>query len=209
MFTGIVEEVGRISSISEHCLSILSDKITKHITLGDSIDVNGICLTVTDFDRKSFSVDVMAETTERTTLKRLKPGDAVNLESALTLQKPLGGHLVQGHVDGTGEVSAISHEEETTSIDVNAPPDIMRYVVEKGFIAVDGISLTVASRNDEGFTVAIVNFTWNNTSLRQLAAGDGVNLEVDIIAKYVEQLTTNANRAVTMEFLKEQGFLGA
>jgi len=207
MFTGIVEEVGRISAISERSLTIAAEKVTRNASLGDSIAVNGICLTVTRFDPKSFTVDVMTETISRTALKYLTPGDPVNLESALTLQKPLGGHLVQGHVDDVGEITSVSRNEETTTILITAPPRVMRYIVEKGFIAVDGISLTVSARDDGGFSVSIVNFTWDHTRLSTLAVSDHVNLEADIIAKYVEQLAAREKEPLSLEFLKEHGFI--
>lgn len=207
MFTGIVEEVGRIITISERRLTVAADRVVSHASLGDSIAVNGICLTVTAFDQKSFAVDVMEETVGRTTLKHLKPGDLVNLESALTLHKPMGGHLVQGHVDEVGEIASLNRREETTVIRVTASPRVMRYVVEKGFVAMDGISLTVASRDEQGFTVSIVNFTWDNTRLSSLAAGDRVNLEVDVIAKYVEQMTLQRKEPLSLEFLQEHGFM--
>ena len=208
MFTGIIEEVGSVVSISERRLQVAARIITKNVAPGDSIDVNGVCLTVTEFDNRSFSVDIMEETLSRTALGYLKPGDAVNLESALTLQKPLGGHLVQGHVDDTGEIESVSRHDENTVIRIAAPPHVMRYVVVKGFIALDGISLTVSGRDARGFSVSIVNFTWANTRLGQLEAGDKVNLEVDIIAKYVEQFTAKEKEALSLEFLKEHGFLG-
>jgi len=206
MFTGIVEEVGRVSAISERDLTIVAEKVTRNASLGDSIAVNGICLTVTNFDNKSFSVDVMTETILRTALKYLNPGDLVNLESAVTLQKPLGGHLVQGHVDDVGEIASLNRSDEATVIRITAPPRVMRYVVEKGFIAVDGISLTVSTRDDRGLAVSIVNFTWDHTRLSTLAVGDHVNLEADIIAKYVEQFTTRDKEPLSMAFLKEHGF---
>ncbi len=207
MFTGIIEEVGRVIALSERRLTVAAEKVTRHVNLGDSIGVNGICLTVTKFDRKSFAADVMEETIERTALRYLKAGDMVNLESALTLQKPLGGHLVQGHVDDVGEIESLSRREETTVIRVAASPRVMRYVVEKGFIAVDGISLTVVACDARGFTVSIVNFTWDNTRLSSLAVGDLVNLEADIIAKYVEQLAAKEKNPLSLEFLQEHGFM--
>ena len=171
MFTGIIEEVGRIISVSNRRLTVASEIITKRLAVGDSVDINGVCLTVTQFDCSSFCVDIMEETLSRTGIGSLKPGDEVNLESALTLQKPMGGHLVQGHVDGTGIIESINLHDETTSIHIKAPSRIMRYVVEKGFIAVDGVSLTVTSRDDNGFSVAIVKFTRANTRLSRLVSG--------------------------------------
>jgi riboflavin synthase len=207
MFTGIVEEIGTVVSSADNRLIIAAPKIAPKLQLGDSVDVNGACLTVTMFDKTSFSVDIMEETLERTSLGKLKSGDSVNLETALTLQKPLGGHLVQGHVDTTGEVESVTKRAESTLIRVAAPPDIMCYIVEKGFIAVNGVSLTVTERDGQGFSVSIVNFTMKNTNLGELHEGDPVNLEADIIAKYVEQLQTKATEAISMDFLQQHGFL--
>jgi riboflavin synthase len=207
MFTGIVEEVGRVESISPNNLTVNAAKITRCMSLGDSIDVNGICLTVSSFDRRSFSVDIMQETYSRTALRYLQSGSPVNLESAATLQKPLGGHLVQGHVDDVGEIEAVNHHDDTVLISIVAPLKVMRYIVEKGFIAVDGISLTVVGRDREGFTVSIVKYTWENTRLSSLQPGDRVNLEADIIAKYVEQFMGTTKENISLEFLKDHGFL--
>ena len=207
MFTGIVEEVGHVASVSPNRLTIFAEKISRSVNRGDSIDVNGICLTVTEFDRKSFTVDVMEETFYRTTLRYLQAGSPVNLETAATLQKPLGGHLVQGHVDDTGEIEAIDQHDDTVVIGISASPRVMRYIVEKGFIAVDGISLTVVNHDRAGFTVSIVKFTWANTRLRDLSLGDKVNLEADIIAKYVERFACEEKETLSMDYLKEHGFL--
>ena len=206
MFTGIVEEVGKVLAFSECRLTVAAKKVTADATLGDSIAVNGICLTVAKLDHESFTVDVMEETVTRTSMKYLKPGDSVNLESALTLQKPLGGHLVQGHVDDVGKIESVRRDGESTLIRIAASPRVMNYVVEKGFIAVDGMSLTVVVRDADNFTVSIVNFTWENTRLSFLEAGDLVNLEADVIAKYVEQLASTEKKPLSLEFLQEHGF---
>jgi len=207
MFTGIVEEVGQVVSVSECSLRIAADRVLKNLERGASIAVNGTCLTVTEFDNRSFSVDIMEETLKRTNLGGLKPGDRVNLEGALTLAKGLGGHLVQGHTDATGRIQTMTHHDETTLIKIAAPSEVMRYVVEKGFIAVDGISLTVVERNAQAFSVSIVKYTMENTILGQLEIGDSVNLEADIIAKYVEQFIAKKNEGISMDFLKEHGFI--
>ncbi len=207
MFTGIVEEVGLIASISNCRLSIAASKVVKNIRLGDSVSVNGICLTVTEFDNHSFTVDIMEETFKRTNLGKYGRGDRVNLETALTLNKPLGGHLVQGHIDATGLVESIGKGDSSTLIRIKAPPQVMRYVVEKGFIGMDGMSLTVVERDKHGFSVSIVNYTLANTRLPELKAGDEVNLEADIMAKYAEQLMSHRNETISLEFLKEHGFL--
>lgn len=209
MFTGIIEEIGQIESISSNTLAIKAHKVTKNVTAGDSISVNGICLTVTEFDGQSFIVDIMQETLSRTNLKNCIPGDKVNLESALTLNKHLGGHLLQGHIDSTGTIESIYKNDSSTIIRINAPAQVMRYVVEKGFIGIDGMSLTVASLDNHGFSISIVNYTLANTRIPDLKIGDEVNLEADIIAKYVDQILSHKNNEsnINLEFLKEHGFL--
>ena len=206
MFTGIIEEVGRVISLSDHSLVVKASKVVKSMEPGCSVAVNGVCLTVTSFDDHSFIVDIMRETLDRSNLGRLLSGDLVNLENALTLQKSLGGHLVQGHVDDTGRVADYRPENGATRIRISAPPQVMRFVVEKGFIAVDGISLTVVERDEAGFSVSIVGFTLEHTTLGKLESGYEVNLEVDIIAKYVEQLMHRSRQTISLDFLKAHGF---
>ncbi|MCK5577832.1 MAG: riboflavin synthase, partial [Dehalococcoidales bacterium] len=207
MFTGIVEEVGVVSSISARSLVVAAGRVLRGIELGGSIGVNGACLTVTRFGSGSFSVDIMLETLNRTSLGLLNIGDRVNLEKPLTLDRPLGGHLVQGHVDATGKLTSIRKTDETTVISIAAPPEVMRYVVDKGFIAVDGISLTISARDDASFEVAIVDHTLKNTTLGDRMMGDLVNLEVDIIAKYIERFSSSQNPELTISFLEEHGFV--
>ena len=206
MFTGIVEEVGTVSSAPASGLVIAADRVLQGMELGGSISVNGACLTVTRFDSGSFAVDIMSETLNRTNLGLLHAGDRVNLERPLTLSKPLGGHLVQGHVDATGRLASISQRDETVVLRIEAPPEVVRYVADKGFIAVDGISLTVTTRDAVSFEVSIVGYTLNNTSLGDKRVGDLVNLEADIIAKYVENFSNRQNPELTIDFLKEHGF---
>jgi riboflavin synthase len=211
LFTGIVEEVGKVLSSQPGGLTISADKIIGKLELGASVSVNGVCLTVTGFGRNSFSVDVMPETLSRSNLGQLSTGAEVNLEKSMSLGGSLGGHLVQGHVDATGRLASIRREGEAVIIKFEAPPEVMRYVVEKGFIAVDGISLTVNERDSSSFQVSVVNFTRQNTILRNRKVGDRVNLEIDIIAKYVEQFVhppvpeAPAGR-LTVEFLQANGF---
>ena len=207
MFTGIVEEVGRVTSAQSGKLVISASEVLRGIELGGSIAVNGVCLTITSFNTSSFSVDIMLETLKRTNLGLLSAGDEVNLERPLTLEKPLGGHLVQGHVDDTGRVASIMWDGEAMLIRFEAPPEIMRYVVEKGFIAVDGVSLTVVTKDASSFQVSVVDFTRKHTTLGSRRVGDQVNLEVDIIAKYVEQLSQPRRSGITVSFLQEHGFL--
>jgi riboflavin synthase len=207
MFTGIVEEVGVVNSISTSSLVVTVDKVVQGMELGGSIGVNGACLTVTRFGSNSFSVDMMLETLNRTSLGQLNVGDRVNLERPATLDRPLGGHLVQGHVDATGTLTSIRKTDETAVIRIAAPLEVMRYVVEKGFIAVDGISLTISARDAASFEVAIVDYTLRNTTLGDRRMGDLVNLEVDIIAKYVERFSSKQNPELTIGFLEEHGFV--
>ncbi len=206
MFTGITEEIGRVLSAEPNGLVICASKVLKEIEIGGSIAVNGVCLTVTGFTADSFSVDTMPETVERTNLGQLGAGSKLNLERPLTLGKPLGGHLVQGHIDGTGRVASVMPDGEATIIRFETRPEIMHYIVNKGFIAVDGVSLTVMDRDSGSFTVSLVGYTRENTTLGGKRVGDLVNLEVDIIAKYVERLSQTYRPGITGEFLKEHGF---
>jgi riboflavin synthase len=209
VFTGIIEEVGRVAAVSSDKLTIAASKVLRKMELGVSISVNGACLTVTEFDSKSLSVDIMPETLERTNLGLLHSGDRVNLESPLTMEKFLGGHLVQGHIDGTGKIASISQQGKTIIVSIEAPVKIMHYVVEKGFIAVDGISLTVVNINADLFAVSIVDYTLKNTVLGNRKAGNIVNLEVDIIAKYVERFNGSSDSGVTVGLLREHGFISS
>jgi len=207
MFTGIVEEVGRVTSAQSGKLVISASEVLRGIELGGSIAVNGVCLTITSFNTSSFSVDIMLETLRRTNLGLLSAGDEVNLERPLTLEKPLGGHLVQSHIDAMGKVASITWEGEAMLFRFEAPPEVMRYVVGKGFIAVDGVSLTVVAKDAGSFRVSVVDFTQKHTTLGSWRVGDLVNLEVDIIAKYVEQLSQPRRSGITVGFLQEHGFL--
>ena len=207
MFTGIAEEVGKVTSVSSKRLTIAARKVLENMGLGGSIAVNGTCLTVTDFDASSFSVDIMPETLKRTNLGLLHNGDEVNLERPLSIDGLLGGHLVQGHVDATGRITSVVKDDETTIIRFEAPPEVMCYIVDKGFIAVDGISLTVVSIDNGSFEVSVVDYTLKNTTLGSRRVGDLVNLEADIIAKYVVQLNKRENIGITFDFLKVHGFL--
>jgi len=206
MFTGIIEETGKVLSASATRLVIATKQVVDGMKPGDSIAVNGACLTVTDFDRSSFSVDVMPETLKRTNLGQLKSGDGVNLERPVALGGRLGGHLVQGHIDDTGRVVSLEREGDALLFRFEAPPEIMRYTVPKGFIAVDGISLTIMDKDSDSFRVSVVEYTRRNTTLGSRKAGDVVNLEADIIAKYVAQFTRPQTGGLTAAFLMEHGF---
>ncbi|MFC1897124.1 riboflavin synthase [Chloroflexota bacterium] len=207
MFTGIVEEIGRVTSAQSGKLVISASEVLRKIELGGSIDINGVCLTITSFSTNSFSVDIMPETLKRTNLGLLNAGNEVNLERPLTLEKPLGGHLVQGHVDDTGRIASITWTGEPMLIRFETPPEVMRYVVEKGFIAVDGVSLTIMAKDTSSFQVSVVDYTRQHTTLGNRRMGDLVNLEVDIIAKYVEQVSQPRHSGINASFLQEHGFL--
>ena len=188
MFTGIVEEVGKVSGRDGYRLSIGANVVLGEVKLGDSIAVNGACLTVVEFDAGRFEVDLAPETLRRTALGTAGPGSGVNLERALAASDRMGGHIVQGHVDGTGTVTGLTPEADCYIMEIEAPEPLIRYIVEKGFIAVDGISLTVVQRTGCRFTISVIPFTMEHTNLKERAVGDAVNLEADILAKYVESL---------------------
>ena len=207
MFTGIIEEVGTVKAAQTGKLAISAEKVIESTKKGDSIAVNGACLTITEISPTSFSVDIMPETLRRTNLGMLRPGDQVNLERPLTVGGRLGGHFVQGHVDGVGKVISATRENEAILLRFEAPQEVMRYVVEKGYIAVDGISLTVVEHENTWFKVSLVAYTQQNTNLGGKRVGDSVNIEVDIIAKYVERLKVEKGSAITEQFLAEHGFL--
>lgn len=207
MFTGIVEEMGKISRIQPNKLTVRAAKVLEDTELGSSIAVNGICVTVTDFSANSFSVGIQPETLRHTSLAYLKTGDEVNLERPLVMGGRLGGHLVQGHIDDTGKIASIKQEQEAIIMRINLPQPLMRYIAVKGFIAVDGLSLTVVELGDNSFTVSLIDFTQRNTTIGKRKVGDIVNLEVDIIAKYVESLAKLSTNGVTFDFLKEHGFI--
>jgi len=193
MFTGIVEELGNVRSIAqrgENARILINARLvtegTKH---GDSISVNGVCLTALDVQPDSFAADVSRETLQRSTLGSLKPGAPVNLERAVTPATRLGGHIVQGHVDARGRIGGVEDHGESWTVRIEYPREIARYLVFKGSVAVEGISLTIAGLTDEYFEVAIIPKTWEVTNLSHLRPGDAVNIEVDIIGKYVERLS--------------------
>jgi len=208
MFTGIVEEVGIVKETSRDRLAFESHKVLEGTKVGDSIAVNGVCLTVVSLENSGFSVNVMPETLRCTNLGRLHYSDQVNLERALILGGRLGGHLVLGHVDDTGEVMDVTSEEAVHIMRISAPAKLMPYIVDKGFIAVDGVSLTVVALDDFSFVVSLVAYTMEHTTLGRKRPGDVVNLEADIIAKYVENLKERKRQSLNFEFLKEYGFVG-
>lgn len=215
MFTGIIEELGKVKQVVSGDawgqIEITGEKVLEGTRLGDSIAVNGVCLTVTRIQGKSFTADVMAETMRRSNLGSLKLGDMVNLERAMAADGRFGGHMVSGHIDGTGVISKMNQEGNAVWVTVDAPEDIMRLIVEKGSIAIDGISLTVAKEAAGAFQVSIIPHTGEETTLLKKKAGDVVNLENDIVGKYVDKLIRNEqeeekSQGLTLDFLKQHGF---
>lgn len=212
MFTGIVEEIGVVKEIVHGAKSsrmmIGAFKVLHDIKIGDSISTNGICLTVTAFTGEQFSVDVMPETLRRTSFSLLKTGSEVNLERALRLSDRLGGHLVSGHIDGTGKVLKRWEEDNAVWFSIGAAKEILRYIVAKGSVALDGISLTVVSVDTRAFSVSIIPHTQSVTTLLSRTPGDLINIECDIIGKYVEKLTQGSQsvHGIDRNFLMEHGF---
>lgn len=214
MFTGIVEEVGRIRSLRRGArsavLSVEARKVRQGLALGDSVAVNGVCLTVTSLDPGGFTADVMHETLDRSTLGELVPGSPVDLERAMAADGRFGGHIVSGHIDGVGTIRASWRDDNAVWYTVAAPPAVLRYVVEKGSIAVDGISLTVARVEADRFSLSVIPHTAAVTTLGERRTGDRVNLECDVIGKYVEKLLRTAGPrrpegGLTREFLAQNG----
>jgi len=213
MFTGIIEDLGKIQSIKrgaeDFIIEIKSAKLTPELNIGDSIAVNGICLTVTTKSNNSFTVDVMPETVKKTSLNELKVSDMVNLERAMTPSSRFGGHMVSGHVDGVGEIKSKVSHRNAFLIKIKAPESVTRYLIDRGSIAVDGISLTVMEYGLDYVGVSIIPHTAKVTTLGFKGPGDKVNLEVDLIGKYVEKFIANQyrNQGLTMEKLQEFGFI--
>lgn len=212
MFTGIVEELGTVRSVrrgsKSAVLAVTARLVLEGLQIGDSIAVNGVCLTVTDFDSHGFTADVMPETLNRSSLGSLGAGSSVNLERAMAADGRFGGHIVSGHIDGTGTIAETRKEDNAIWYTIQAAPALLRYVVEKGSITIDGISLTVASVGADRFRVSLIPHTAKHTVLGQKHAGEIVNLETDIIGKYVEKLLRPAARqtSITREFLETYGF---
>lgn len=222
MFTGLVEEVGRMRNVYRQGeamkLTIGASIVTQGAALGDSIAVNGVCLTVTSFDGSSFTADVMPETFKKSSLYTLKPGDPINLERAMMAGSRFGGHIVQGHVDGTGKVVSRHTNANAVVFAIEADdPELMRYIIPKGSITIDGISLTVVATSESGLTVSIIPHTLAETALAVRQPGDMVNLESDIIGKYVDHLLhyrgaeesrqVRPKAGMTADYLSQHGFM--
>ncbi len=229
MFTGIVEELGTVDSIRSGSrsmvLAIKAREVLSGCKIGDSIAVNGVCLTVTTFSPSGFTADVMPETMNRSALGQLKPGDRVNLERTMRAGGRFGGHIVQGHIDGVGKIKSMLKDDNAVRVTIEAPPEVMRYIVQKGSVAVDGISLTVATTGEKEFSVSLIPHTVSITTMGRHQPGGLVNLEADIVGKYVESFLDrrfggagageqgrgashrdSSGGGLTLEFLKDHGF---
>lgn len=215
MFTGIVEEKGKIKSIQPGTksirLTIGAGVVLEGLKIGDSIAVSGVCLTVVDIFSDSFASDVMPETLRMTAFANLKPGDSVNLERAMRSDGRFGGHMVAGHIDGTGVITDIRREDNAVWVKIKASPDILKYVVDKGSIAIDGISLTVAEVEKDYLSVSLIPHTAKETSLLKKNMGDAVNLECDVVGKYIYKFLNadnekKMNKPIDMELLRKHGF---
>ncbi|WP_132281958.1 riboflavin synthase [Natranaerovirga hydrolytica] len=215
MFTGLIEEIGEILAVKEGAksaqLTIKATTVLEDIKIGDSISTNGTCLTVVAFDNTGFTVDVMPETMRRSNLGNLQKGSQVNLERAMQLGGRLGGHMVSGHIDGIGTVIEKQEEDNATLITIATSKDILKYVIEKGSIAIDGTSLTVVTVADKNFKVSIIPLTKEETTLLSKKIGEIVNLECDLVGKYIEKLITYDNAdekkaSIDMDFLRKNGF---
>jgi len=215
IFTGIVIEIGNIVSINHAAHSVIiavkGHKVSRKAMLGSSISVNGVCLTVTKIDGDVLVADVMPETVRRTNLSSLKIGSSVNLEPALRLGDEMGGHLVTGHVDGLGKIVSISRDENAVWLTIESKPDILNQIVQKGSVALDGVSLTVAKVDKSSFSVSLIPFTLSETVLGLKKVGDTLNVETDIIGKYIEKFVKNRGgereEGLTLSLLKEHGFV--
>lgn len=217
MFTGIVEEIGTVLGIKPGAksaqITIQGNKVLENTKIGDSISVNGVCLTVIALKGNAFLADIMAETFRRSNLGELKITSKVNLERAMAADGRFGGHIVSGHIDGTGSIAHKEREDNAVWLTIKTPPQVLRYIVEKGSIAIDGVSLTIAALQEDGFQVSIIPHTGVETTLLSKSIGEPVNLENDIIGKYVERLMqplsvnhgTN-KKDITAEFLRMHGF---
>lgn len=211
MFTGIIEEKGTVLSIEsaayKYKLNIKAEVVLCGTRIGDSIAVNGVCMTVTDMTAESFSADIMPETLRRSNIGSLKSGSCVNLERAMAANGRFGGHIVTGHIDGTGKISSVKKESNAVLVGISAPQNILRLIVEKGSVAIDGISLTVTKVTKTDFFVSLIPHTACETTLLSKRAGEIVNLENDVLGKYVEKLMhEQGNKGITRSFLLENGF---
>jgi len=214
MFTGIVEEIGKIEKITPiaggFTLQIKAEKVIEELAVNDSVCIDGVCLTVTKFDKNSFLVDAVGATLEKTTFNQIKADTLVNLERSVRLNDRLGGHLVQGHVNGIGTISEIKKLGENYLVKVIVPQELEKYLIKEGSIAINGISLTIAEMNNNEISLSIIPHTWQKTNLKVKKVNDNVNVEIDILAKYVEKLLTKENnssgRIISESWLKDIGY---
>jgi riboflavin synthase len=213
MFTGIIEEIGTVKAIQHGsksvCLTVWAEKVIEDMKIGDSINTNGVCLTVVSFNKGAFSADAMPETMRRSNLGSLNVGSKVNLERAMKLTDRLGGHIVSGHIDGTGVIRKTWEEDNAVWFTIHAEKPMMKYIAEKGSVAIEGISLTIARVDDSSFDVSVIPHTLNMTTMLNKKASESVNIECDLIAKYLEKVAGFGNDKgnITMEYLAEQGFV--
>lgn len=216
MFTGIIEETGIVKEIVRRSRSIVlkveAKSVLDDIRIGDSIAVNGVCLTAASFTNNSFTADVMPETMQRSNLGNMRAGSRVNLERALTLQSRLGGHIVSGHIDGMGSVLSRKRDDNALLFTIAASEGLLKYIIEKGSVAIDGISLTVVSSSNSSFVVSVIPHTQTETTLHLKEAGEKVNIETDIVGKYIERFIKKSAReddvprGLTIDFLTQNGF---
>jgi riboflavin synthase len=213
MFTGIIEEIGTVKAIQHGsksvCLTVWADKVLEDMKIGDSINTNGVCLTVVSFNKGAFSADAMPETMRRSNLGNLGVGSKVNLERAMKLTDRLGGHIVSGHIDGTGMIRRTWEEDNAVWFTIHAEKPMLKYIAEKGSVAIEGISLTIARVDDSSFDVSVIPHTLNITTMVNKKTGESVNIECDLIAKYLEKVAgfEREKGNITMEYLAEQGFV--
>ena len=217
MFTGLVEELGKVRSVSRGThsirLTISAKKVLTDVKIGDSIAVDGVCLTVTDFNAISFTADIMPETFDRTTLSQLKPGRAVNLERTLRVGDRLGGHIVSGHVDATGVIVTITPQDNANILRISCPDELRAFFIPQGSVAVDGVSLTIVACGDSWFSVSLIPHTWDITALSDKKPSDRVNIETDVLGKYIHRMigvskrSTAGKKAIEPDFLAKHGFL--
>lgn len=210
MFTGIVEEIGSVKNViksAKTCvLTINASKILEDVSLGDSIAVNGVCLTVTKFDKGEFSVDVMNETLKKSSLNSIKSGTRVNLERAMSANGRFGGHIVSGHIDGLGKIISIREDGNAIWFEIEAEKEILKYIIKKGSVALDGVSLTVAELGKRSFKISMIPHTLAETIFSDKVVGDVINIENDCIGKYVERLLEKDSKGIDINFLREHGF---
>jgi len=210
MFTGLIEEVGTLQRSKANAdgreFQIAADKVLQNVQLGDSIAVDGVCLSVTAFSKSGFSVQAVHETVKKTTLKTLSAGSKINLERAMPAKGRFGGHIVQGHVDGTGTISAIDHYQQSAEIKITLPENLLRYIVPKGSVAINGISLTVAEKYPDSILIAVIPITLQDTNLGTKKVGDTVNIETDIFAKYIENFIENNHAPDILTKMKKWGY---